>query len=309
MAELLLDGWKNAKDEFEETTGLKKPTAKGGALFITWRKSSGLEDAFKKLDQCGETVNDKSDAKFFKSWQAAVADMTKKKEAQLKLMDDAIAEEKNSAGKSDNYRAFKVFKASLEAIASRGEQKYKDWADKRILMQQSGKQILDKFEVVLHTLRMLGTNLKSATAKATLFCKEVLADPKPASYNDGILTAARDMRQSITNIKRYVYADKAELLIKGTAKELEEIALLEDDKIFAQLRKMSLALGSLEDVINKMGTPTGTTPTDSSLDKLGTKPVKFANNATANEVKAGIKHLAVQIKACTEISSVLLRYA
>ena len=303
-----LPDWQKAKDTFEEQTGLKKPAAKGKLLFVSWRKPSGMEDALKAIDKHEASVTNKTtaDAKYYKTWETYVADLKKKRDAYLKILEKAIEDEKDKAGKSDLYRAFKVLKSEVDVLATRTEQFYKDNLDVWQLAQAKGGQDLDKFEAVLHAMKMLGTNLKSGTAKATLFCKQLLADPSPTKYNSGINTAARDMSQSITNIQDKVYADWADLWMKGKKGQID---LLDNEKVAPQLQKMQIALYGLEKTIKEMGTESGNTPLNASLAKMGNNPVFFPDTATADDVKAAVKHFAEQIKKCAEVSTQLLKFA
>lgn len=306
-----LDEWKNAKEKFETATGLKKPAAKGKALFISWRKGSGLETAFKKLDSHMASVRllDEGDAGFYKKWKQYVDDMQKAKDKYLTILDDAIKQEKDKQGKSDAYRAFKVLKSSLDVVATGAEQKYEDYFSTWQLKREKGGQLLDSFDAALKTLKNLGTNLKSATAKATKFSKELLADPSPQKYNSGIMTAARDLSQSMSNIKKYVYADVADLWLKDNKAAQKTLDILDDDRVAKHLQKMSIALYGMERDIDALATKSGSTPRDASLAMLGNSPPRFPDDATANDVKDAVKNFAGHIKKCIEVSNQLLKFA
>ena len=118
--------WHEAKEKFADNTGLKKPTAKGTFLFVTWRKPSGIEDALKEVDKFIDGVKDwtSADEKGSK-WEGLNTTLNQKMATYLKTLEDSIKKEKEESGKSEQYRHLKVLKASLETIVTKIEQQYK----------------------------------------------------------------------------------------------------------------------------------------------------------------------------------------
>ncbi|OAI47590.1 hypothetical protein AYO44_01550 [Planctomycetaceae bacterium SCGC AG-212-F19] len=303
------DEWKDAKEKFETDTGLKKPTAKGKFLFVSWRKPSGIEDALKDIDKVHTTAGNVAliDDKLLKKWEGLNETLKKKQTAYLKTLDDAIKNEKEEAGKTDQYRHMKVLKATLEAIAARIEAAYKGKVEYLNQKKALGGEALGRVEAVLVSLKTMGNNLKSGVARGTLFCKEVLADPTPDNWNrinsdDG----ARSTSQPLSNIVKYVYADYVDLLVKGKDKEIE---VLDDDRVAEQIRKLNIFLGNMQADIMALGSQTGSSAADGSLAFLANQGgSRLPPTASKQEVIAATKRFAGMLKKCDEISKQLIRF-
>lgn len=301
--------WQGAKDKFETDTGLKKPTAKGSVLFVSWRKPTGIEEALKDVDKLLANVKDWSgaDSTIFKKWQGLNETLAKKKESYLKVLEDAIKDEKEDSGKSDKYRHLKVLKASLNLVVSQIEQQYHFNLEQWKVRKEKGSKTMDRIDAVLISLRQLGHNMQAGVAQGTKFCKEVLADPTPTNWNRvNTDNGARRLSQPLTNVVKYVYADWAELLVSGKDKEVQ---VLDDDRVSEQIRKMNIYLASHQKDVMRLGEPSGNSPTNGSIGFLGNDPRShLPDNATKNEVVAAVKHFAGMLKDASEIANQLARF-
>lgn len=304
-----VEKWQEAKEKFETDTGLKRPQAKNKVLFVKFKKPSGVEEALKEVAaQEDKGGFDTRPEKFYTKWEELLETLDRKKKAYLDLLNDAIEGEPD---KTDKYRALKIFKAELETIATRAASQYKTAHTRWLSVKDKEEKMTDSVENVINSLRSMGASLKSSAAKATLFCKEVLAEATPAKYNSGRLTAARNMRQYITNIKRYVYTDYVGLLVNPdlTGTRDQDIAIVDDPRMVREVQRISAILGPLQGEIQAMAAKTGDSATNGSLEFLGTytDPL-LPNNATEADVKAAVKHLAAIVKRCQEIGATMERF-
>lgn len=303
------EDWNAAKQTFEEKTELKKPGAKGTFLFISWRKPSGIEDALKDIDKFIAGVKDwtAADMNTFKRWDGLNKTLNQKMVAYLKTLGESIKKEKEEAGKTDQYRHLKVLKTSLETIVAKIEQQHKFQLESWKVRQAKGSKAMDRIDVVLTTLRQLGNNLKAGVAQASQFCKEVLAEPTPANWNKiNSDNGARRLSQPLTNICKYVYADYADLLVKGNDKEL---AVLDDERVIEQIRKLNIYLFNLERDIRALGDVSGTSAMDGSVAFLADKiQGHLPPEASKEDVIRAVKRFAGMVKKCSEISAELIRF-
>lgn len=312
MPSKYLSEWKNAKDHFEEETGLKKPSAKGKGLFKSWRKPSGIEDAFKALDKYIDEMDINAlDEKVFKKWEKLVTTAKETCSSYMELLKKAIDEEKEKQDEEDErtktYRQLKLLRASLDSIVSTAEQYYKDQLGVFEDKQKKGGEDLNYIEGVLHTLKMLGTNLKSGIAKGTKFCQVCLSEPTAANWNHiNSDQGARSTSQSISNIVKYVYADEVDLLLKGKSREID---ILWDEDVAKHIRSLNLYLYEHQAAILEMGKQTGTDAFDASLAKLANSgDVHLPNDASKADVIRAVKRFANMLKVCKEISTQLIRF-
>ena len=149
--------------------------------------------------------------------------------------------------------------------------------------------------------------MKAGVAQATKFCKEVLSDPTPANWNRiNTDNGARRLSQALSNICKYVDADYVDLLVKGNAKEL---AVLDDDRVIEQIRKLNIFLSNVQGDILAMGKESGNSAMNGSVaflaDKIGGN---LPQNASKEDVIAAVKHFAGMVKNCSEISAQLIRF-
>lgn len=309
--------WEKAKDEFEAATGLKKPAAKGKVLFISFRKPSGLEDAFKSVDkydsQCLESERNFGAAflqltpDFFKKWDAALDHLEKKRNSYLPTLEKAIEDEKDESGKSERYRAFKTLKATLtatiEAARTQFVSKHSEWK----LRKANADGQLTVVEGYLHFLGGVGQSLKSTSARGALFCKTMLQNPNPREFERAqqIGEASRDMSQCMNNLRRFVFTDFEKLF---SSNNQQMIALLEDPRIAAQTRRMHVIISEYASDIERLCAETGDSFTDASLAKLANSNLQFPEEATADDVRAAVKHFAGIVKKCAEIGDKLVRF-
>lgn len=180
MAEFL-DNWVAAKEEFEATTGLKKPAAKGKALFVTFRKPTGLEDVFEEIDKyiaafdAASTINrnlaTELNENFFKKWETVVARMERKQADYFPVLKKAIDDELEESGKSDKYRAFKTFKAALETNTSRAKMKFLNYRCEWQARKEAIDEGMAHFEHIARLLANVGHSLKSAPPKRHCFAR------------------------------------------------------------------------------------------------------------------------------------------
>ena len=95
-------------------------------------------------------------------------------------------------------------------------------------------------------------------------------------------------------------------LVKGNDKEL---AVLDDDRVNEQIRKLNIFLSGMERDILEMGASTGDSPLNGSIGFLAnSKDSHLPDNASKETVIAAVKHFSGIIKKCSEISAQLIRF-
>lgn len=305
------EDWAKAKTEFETKTGLKKPTAKGSLLLVSWRKSSGIEDALADVDKIMDGIDGKPLAerkKQLDKWDSLNTTLRNKATAYLGVLEDAIKKEKEAAGKTDQYRQQKILKTSLELLVSKAEQQHKMKLEMVAVHEKNGNKAFDAVEQILVSLNQIGHNVQVGLAQATKFCKEVMADPTPKTWNGSIGTdsGARRLSQALSNVCKFVYADHVDLLLKGNSKM---IAILDDERMTDKIGQLNIVLGTVQKDVLRLGNVSGSSAKDGSIGFLGNNAgARLPDTASKQDVIDAVKNLAGQIKKASEIAAQLKRF-
>lgn len=187
-----VDKWKKAKKEFEQLTGKKKPAEKTLGAF---RKSSGLEDALKKVDKQHTAMSAKNSkgemtAKELDAYNKAVAEFKKESDNYIKLLEATLAKEKDAD--SAYGKALVMLKKQLKAQYAGMQSQSNSYAT--FLKDMTSQQRI---------VAMIVPGATSGLKKMAAFVAKVEAqktlDTKVQAFNSGIQTATRDITQNINN--------------------------------------------------------------------------------------------------------------
>lgn len=203
QAGLCLPEWKQAKKQFETKTDKKKPSKK----FLGVRLGNDLEAILKKMDSvydaaCREQNDDKA-LKQFKTYKQLVDKFDKARKDYKTVLQKAAAAE---AEKDQLVKEITVLSKTLSAIeaGARINAVTKiQLAEKNL---SSGSKPESKEEkqrqMMIDMAKKMVPALQSGIKNGALFAAKVKADPTPATFNEGIQSAARKINQNVANIPK-----------------------------------------------------------------------------------------------------------
>jgi hypothetical protein len=185
-----LDEWRNAKTDFEDKTGRKKPAKK---ILLVFRKSSGIEKSLGKVD---DTYNEITPGQItfddVQQFEKAIKAFEKTKNKYIKRLDKAFAQEENPD--SAYGKGLKILKTELKAIQASAEGKLELYKK----ASETGRVTAESFDAAM--VKFLFSTIKNGQ----LFCKKTLAErtveDQLAFFNSGVNKATRDVTQNLKNL-------------------------------------------------------------------------------------------------------------
>jgi len=235
--------WAASKTAFETTTGKKKPSE---LILGKFRKSSGIEDALKKLDsefdKFQKSKPNSSDADL-KKLQAASEAFIAVKSTYMTTLQKAVDEDKTE---DPIYElCVNILRLDLEAIEGQST----------AMIRMEGMMLakMDKTEM-LKTISM--PMLKATLKKGELFIARLTVDKSVDEFNKGNLTMARDITQNLTNIKKrgwYVLppnVDSARAVLENYGNAAPSIRAADVTDLNTKLDALSSAITTVKTWVN-----------------------------------------------------------
>jgi|GEM_PF-4502624 len=301
----LATDWKAAKTKFETATGVSKPTKLDGVWKVKWRKKSGLEEAFKKVDHFidGKSQAEWLDlsAKDMKNWRKAIDDLKKSHVTYLPEIEKAIQAEKNGTGGKDAsavYRDLKILKTDLAKFVTRAEF---DYAQVVAYRETELGGMASQCKAFYQQIRKIRENLQNGIAKALSKGQGILKSGVPKDYNDNIESMARDITQPLQNIRDFSFP----VDIIRPDKQEKVYEALEDKDFFQQARALFEYSQHARGEITQILVSAGDTPFDATIVRMANNPPKLATTASADDVKRAAKHVIGLVKAAEKINAKL----
>lgn len=183
--------WKRAKKDFEAKSDKKKPSK----TFLGFRIGSGVEGAFKKMDEAFKDVREAQGpdkAKKVAPFRKAVKAAEKAVEDYCKDLDKAAAKE---ADGSDQLALLKILKKDAKACLSQAE-------GQAVIFETAVKSDGNMDPKAMRSAKVLRAVLAGTLKKASLWIAERARDKSVAEFNSGIQTAARDITQNLANLAK-----------------------------------------------------------------------------------------------------------
>jgi hypothetical protein len=292
--------WATAKTKFENDTDAKKPVQKGRVLFISYRKSTGIESALETIDKlCATTPLENLAADALKKADEALKELKKKTAAYKGELDKAIATEKKDKANSDTYRPLKILRATLDQIVSRIENDL----ERGEAGQFATKNAYEGAAVAVYkVLKPIKSGLDSNCKKGIATAQKLLADPTPATFNSAFPGAARDITQQVGNLWKYTLPDE----LQGRSKENVERDLKTEPRLYMKVLDLQNATASAKDFLKDFVQPSGSTPLDANLWKMANTPTPtLADDADAITVKKAIKNYLLNVKEAQKLVGIL----
>jgi hypothetical protein len=218
QAGLCMTEWKAAKKQFENKTDKKKPSKK----FLGVRVGNDLEAILKKMDSVYDAaVREHDDAKAMKhlqNYKKLVDKFEKARKDYKTVLQKAAAAE---AEKDQLVKEITVLSKTLSMIEAGARINVItkiQIAEKNL---SSGPKADSKEEkqrqMMIDTAKKMVPALQSGIKNGALFAAKVKADPTPATFNEGIQSAARKINQNIANIPK-IYKATGDTLGVSTKK-------------------------------------------------------------------------------------------
>ena len=176
--------WQAAKKTFEASTGQKKPSQK---FILGVRKGTGIEDALKKCDSAFAAVEAVKSKSNLDTFAKAIAEYKSKATAYGKVLTDSMEAPEKAKIKPE----IDVLMKHLTAIGATMDAQHKGAT---VAAAGAGAKEF--------TAKTLVTNLAGGIQRAMLFSAKVKAAGTPASFNEGIVKASRDITQYIGNVEK-----------------------------------------------------------------------------------------------------------
>ncbi len=297
--------WKAAKNKFEAATGADKPTKTGGLWKIKWRKSSGLEDAFKAVDKYydGKSFDDwmAFTPKQMDSFKKAVEDLKKTERAYIPQLEKAIEDEKKTDKTlSNTYRDLKILKAELDKLVASAELQFAQIEAKR---ETTIGGVAGECKAFYEQLRKIKENLRLGCAKGVAKAQNLLKSLDAVAYNAEIETMARDITQPLQNIRDFSFPKD---IIRQDKQALVQEAMM--DKSFQNMARSLFETSQYckTDIAGLLAV-SGNTPTDASLVRMANNPPRLdVTTAGPDDVKAAVKHFIGIVKEVIELHKKLV---
>jgi hypothetical protein len=178
--------WKHAKEVFEQTTKVKKPSAKVGSMF---RKAAGLDSALEKVDAAEGAML--RGPKELAAFNAAVLVYKTAKDSYMKVLEATVNAEPSGVDKATYQKGIAVLKTQLVAMDST----MKTLAASAKTTQEGARGAAIMANTFIETT-------ESAVHNAQAFIARGKAAPTAAYFNSNIVKAARDITQQIGNVDK-----------------------------------------------------------------------------------------------------------
>ena len=178
--------WKHAKEVFEATAKVKKPSAKVDSIF---RKPAGIDSALEKVDAAEPKMNLNKPA--LDAFNLAAGQFKTAKDAYMKVLEATVGAEPTGADKVAYQKGVAVLKTQLVAMES---------SMKTLSVSAKAAQDGHKGAAIMAESFIVTT--ESAVHNAHAFIARVKATPTPAYFNANIVKAARDITQQIGNVDK-----------------------------------------------------------------------------------------------------------
>lgn len=295
--------WEDAKKKFENTTGVKKPAPTKKNLFgKAVRQKVGIGEAFGKVDKLmpdddGTSMQQKDVEKLGPLVTTASQEVTN----YIKFLTDAINKEKTEHGKGADaiYRDLKILKADLEVIIASMRRKLDEVYAFR---QAAARGIEGPARAFMTNFKTLKSSIESNGKKALAVVQNILKDPTPANFNSNFPKAARDITQNIGQIHKF-FAEEREL---NETTLRAKMRAMEDPSIAEQVLELRGRVSHfVRDTVPLMR-EAGSSPLDSTLARFANSPVRFPEDASAADVKAGCKQFALQVKTAMDLGKKII---
>jgi hypothetical protein len=178
--------WKHAKEVFQATAKVKKPSAKVDSFF---RKPAGIDSALEKVDAAEPKMN--LNKAGLDAFVATAAGFKTAKDAYLRVLDATVGAEPTGTDKVAYQKGVVVLKTQLVAMESS--------------MKALSAASKAKFDGATGLGIMAGSFIEtteSAVHNAQAFIARAKATPTPVYFNTNIVKAARDITQQIGNVDK-----------------------------------------------------------------------------------------------------------
>jgi uncharacterized protein YaaR (DUF327 family) len=182
--------WKAVKKEFETLTGKKKPVEKAKALFITYRKSTGIEAALTAVEKSFIAASKTRNETTVGAIVTAYKQYKKVAGAYITELNKGIEAEQDfeKEDRTTYYRGLKLMKSKLDELEKSIANKI-EWE----------KSALTNDGAALASAKHMVSTVVAAVSRAKVMAQQVKANPTPKVINDFFPTVARDIAQPLGN--------------------------------------------------------------------------------------------------------------
>jgi hypothetical protein len=292
--------WTDAKTKFEKDTDAKKPVQTGKILFISYRKSTGIESALEAIDKlCPGTAKlEGQSSEVLAKAEPLLAELKKKVGAYKGELDKAIKAEKPDKANSGTYRALKVLLASLDEIVAAVEN---DFGRGQAGVKATRELYQGAAGAVLKILQPIRSGIDMNCKKGISVAQKLLSEPTPANFNAAFPGAARDITQQVGNLYKYSFPDE----LTGQSKETVEKHLNGEPRLLLNCLRLKSAAQSSKTFLQDFTQMKGSTCLDSNLWRMANNPPKLSDDADAATVKSAIKNYLLQVKEAQKLVGIL----
>jgi len=290
--------WKTAKVKYETDTLRKKPSETVKILTKKIRVKSGVAAKLKEVDKLFPVdMRDALDDKDIGKVRKATIEARKAGLAYIAAIEKDIAKEKAAIGGKDAsvlYRDLKILRASLDAIM---EAIKSDLAKMEAARVAARRDVDGALKATFITLRTLREGIDRNGKAALLTCQKLLKDPTPDNFNAVFPKAARDLTQQFAQIKKWTLPDT----IGDPVTRQNRLDQLQDPKLARAVDELNAKVAHFKTEVLPYLAENGNTAANASLGKMAAHPIRVADDATPQDVKAAVKNFAQQVKEAITI--------